>query len=148
MITLHSLKAAEGSRHRRKRVGRGRGSGLGKTAGRGTKGQMSRSGHKRKPTFEGGQMRLVRRIPKRGFNQPHRTEYIPVNLAALDRFENGATVTPETLREAGVIRRSKRPLKILGSGELKKKLTVKAHAFSSTAKQKIESVGGTCEIVR
>ncbi len=148
MITLHSLKSADGSRQRPKRVGRGRSSGSGKTAGRGTKGQMSRSGHKRKPTFEGGQMRLVRRMPKRGFNQARRTEYIPVNLSALDRFQDGADVTPETLREEGLIRGAGHQVKILGSGELKKKLRVKAHAFSSTAQKKIETAGGSCEIVR
>ncbi len=148
MITLHSLRSADGSKQRRKRVGRGRSSGHGKTSTRGTKGQMSRSGHKHKPTFEGGQMRLVRRIPKRGFNNAGRVEYVPVNLAALDRFDDGSNVTLELMRETGVIRRTRKPVKILGSGEINKKLTVHAHAFSSTAQQKIVSAGGTCEAVR
>jgi large subunit ribosomal protein L15 len=130
------------------RVGRGRGSGKGKTAGRGHKGQMSRKGHKRKPGFEGGQMRLVRRLPKRGFGNPTRVEFVPVNVETLAKFAAGSEVTVAALREAGVVRGRGDGVKILGRGELGVKLTVKAHAFSASARTKIEAAGGTCEVVK
>jgi large subunit ribosomal protein L15 len=122
------------------------GSGLGKTSGKGHKGQMARKGHKHKLGFEGGQMRLIRRIPKRGFKNPFRVEYGEVNVSALERFEDGAEVTPAVLADAGLVRRDK-PVKILGRGELGRKLTVRASAFSAGAKAKIEAAGGACEVV-
>lgn len=142
---LHTLKAAPGSTHRRIRVGRGRGSGKGKTAGKGHKGQMARSGHKHKLAFEGGQMPLFRRIPKRGFKNVNRQLYLPVNVGALEVFDNGTVVTPELLKKAGLASGNSSGVKILGSGEFSRKLSVKAHAFSATAKSKIEAAGGTCE---
>ena len=147
-MNLHTLQPAKGSRRARRRVGRGRASGWGKTSNRGHKGQMARSGHKHKPTFEGGQMPLVRRMPKRGFKNVNRTTYLPVNLAALERFEDGAEVTAESLRAAGLARGPAAPVKILGNGELSRKLTVKAHAFSATARKKIEAAGGVCEVIQ
>ena len=154
-IGLHNLKPAPGSRKARKRVGRGEGSGTGKTAGRGQKGAGSRSGAKRKVGFEGGQNPIHMRMRK--LRGPHmkksmpferfRTRTQPVNLAALEeRFKAGDEVTPESLREAGLAKR-RIPVKVLGNGELSKKLTVRAHAFSATAREKIEKVGGTCEIM-
>lgn len=109
---------------------------------------MARSGHKVKPTFEGGQMPLVRRIPKRGFKNISRVTYVPVNLAALERFDEGAEVTVESLREMGLARGTEKRIKILGNGDLSRKLTVKAHAFSGTAREKIEAAGGACEILQ
>lgn len=147
VMNLHSLTRTPGSRHRKMRVGRGRASGKGKTSGRGHKGQMSRKGHKRKPTFEGGQMRLVRRIPKRGFTNPAPRRLLPVNVGDLDRFAAGAEVTMDALRKARLARGPAEGVKILGNGELKKKLTVKAHAFSASARSKIEAAGGSCEVV-
>ena len=145
---LHNLKPAEGATRKRKRVGRGPGSGNGKTAGRGHKGQRSRSGYSRRYGFEGGQMPLVRRIPKRGFTNIFRVGYQVVNLRDLDRmFADGDTVTPEVLEEKGLIRGGKKPLKVLASGELGKKLTVQAHAFSKNAQAAIEAAGGSCETV-
>ena len=145
---LHNLKPAEGATRKRKRVGRGPGSGHGKTAGRGHKGQRSRSGYSRRYGFEGGQMPLVRRIPKRGFTNIFRVGYQVVNLRDLDRmFADGDTVTPEVLEEKGLIRGGKKPLKVLASGELGKKLTVQAHAFSKNAQAAIEAAGGSCETV-
>lgn len=146
-MNLHSLKNKIGARKTRKRLGRGTGSGLGKTSGRGHKGQYARSGHKHKLGFEGGQMRLIRRIPKRGFKNISRKEYLPVNVASLDGFENGTVVTPELMVSMGLANGACDGLKILGVGTLGKKLTVKAHAFSAGAKAKIESAGGTCEII-
>jgi len=146
-MKLHELKGAPGARHRRKRVGRGEASGWGRTAGRGNKGQMSRSGSGYRPTFEGGQMPLIRRLPKRGFNHPSKTVYLPVNVGALNRFEDGAEVTPEALRQAGLACGRADGVKVLGTGELKKKLTVKAHAFSAAARAKIEAAGGRCEVI-
>jgi large subunit ribosomal protein L15 len=146
-MNLHSLKNTAGSRKVRKRVGRGRASGKGKTCGRGSKGQMSRSGSRHKPTFEGGQMPLVRRLPKRGFKNINRTVYQPVNVKDLSRFEEGAEVSAETLRRAGLAGGPVRRIKVLGHGELDKKLSVKVHAFSAAARQKIEAAGGTCEVV-
>ncbi|HRZ13679.1 MAG TPA: 50S ribosomal protein L15 [Kiritimatiellia bacterium] len=147
-MTLSNLTSTPGSRHRRLRVGRGRSSGKGKTSGKGHKGQMSRTGHKRKPTFEGGQMRLVRRMPKRGFTG-RKDRYIAVNVGALGRFEDGAVVDLEALCAARLAHRGPgvRGVKVLGSGELARKLTVKAQAFSASAKARIEAAGGACEIV-
>ncbi len=147
-MNLHTLKPAKGSKRPKRRVGRGRASGMGKTSSRGHKGQMARSGHKHKPTFEGGQMPLVRRIPKRGFKNVNRVTYIPVNLAALDRFEDGSEVTVEILRAAGLVRGPSAPVKILGNGDLSKKLTLKVHAFSATAKAKVEAAGGVCDVIQ
>jgi large subunit ribosomal protein L15 len=145
---LHNLKPAEGATRKRKRVGRGPGSGNGKTAGRGHKGQRSRSGYSRRWGFEGGQMPLVRRIPKRGFTNIFRVGFQVVNLRDLDRlFSDGDTVTPELLAEKGLIRVGKKPVKVLASGELGKKLTVQAHAFSKSARASIEAAGGSCETV-
>lgn len=145
---LHNLKPAEGATRKRKRVGRGPGSGQGKTAGRGHKGQRSRSGYSRRWGFEGGQMPLVRRIPKRGFTNIFRVGYQVVNLRDLDRvFADGDTVTPEVLAEKGLIRGGSKPVKVLASGELGKKLTVQAHAFSKNAQAAIEDAGGSCEVV-
>jgi len=145
---LHNLKPAEGATRKRKRVGRGPGSGNGKTAGRGHKGQRSRSGYSRRWGFEGGQMPLVRRIPKRGFTNIFRVGFQVVNLRDLDRvFANGDTVTPELLVEKGLIRGGSKPVKVLASGELGKKLNVQAHAFSKNAQATIEAAGGSCEVV-
>lgn len=146
-MNLHSLKNTPGARHRRKIVGRGESSGWGKTAGKGNKGQMARKGHKHKAGFEGGQMRLVRRIPKRGFTNPTRTSLLGVNVGVLDVFDDGAEVTWALLRSRGLARGRADGVKILGEGELKKKLTVKASAFSATARAKIEAAGGSCETV-
>jgi ribosomal protein L15 len=146
-MNLHTLKNTPGARKTRKRLGRGMSSGLGKTSGRGHKGQYARSGHKHKPGFEGGQMRLVRRLPKRGFKSMDPGVYTPVNVAELERFDNGAEITAEVLSQAGLAKAVKEGIKILGSGSLTKKLTVRAHAFSAGAKSKIEAAGGTCHIV-
>jgi large subunit ribosomal protein L15 len=146
-MDLHSLQTAEGSKHRRIRLGRGRASGKGKTSGRGHKGQMSRTGSVHKPLFEGGQMPLVRKLPKRGFNNFNRKEILPVNLDALNAFEDGAEVTIEVLKEKGLINGRFDGVKILGNGSVEKKLQVKVNAFSASAKEKIEAAGGTCEIV-
>lgn len=144
---LHSLKAPANSRHRKKRVGRGQGSGLGKTAGRGGKGQKARTGNMNFEGFEGGQMPLQRRLPKFGFKNIFRVEYAAVNLDRLENaFDAGATVSPETLLEKGVLSK-KQPVKILGNGELTKKLTVRAHKFSASAREAIEKAGGTVETI-
>jgi large subunit ribosomal protein L15 len=146
-MDLSSLKAAEGSVHSNNfRRGRGHGSGNGKTAGKGHKGQKARSGAPR-PGFEGGQMPLYRRIPKRGFKNRNTLEIVGINVSALERFDNGATVTVEDLIETGVVRNQRDGVKILGNGELTKKLNVKANAFSEGAKAKIEALGGTCEVI-
>jgi large subunit ribosomal protein L15 len=141
-MKLHELSPAKGSRKQRKRVGRGPGSGLGKTAGRGHKGQKSRAGYSRRPGFEGGQMPLVRRVPKRGFTNIFRTEYSVVNVADLAAFEG--QVGPVELIAAGKVRRGM-PVKVLGRGDLEIAVVVQAHKFSATAKQKIEAAGGRCE---
>jgi large subunit ribosomal protein L15 len=143
---VHDLAPAVGSTHYRKRVGRGPGSGHGKTAGRGYKGQKSRTGYRHQRGFEGGQMPLHRRVPKRGFTNIFRIEYDIVNISDLDRFEAGASVTPQALYEARLSRKS-RPVKILGDGEIKKALTVSAHKFSASAKASIEAAGGRCEVL-
>lgn len=141
-MKLHDLRPAKGSKRAKKRVGRGPGSGVGKTAGRGEKGQKSRSGYSQRPGFEGGQMPLIRRVPKRGFTNIFRTEYAVVNLGDLADFEG--EVSPDTLAAAGMMRRG-RPLKVLGDGDVDRALSVKAHAFSASARAKIEAAGGTCE---
>jgi large subunit ribosomal protein L15 len=143
---VHDLAPAVGATHYRKRVGRGPGSGHGKTSGRGHKGQGSRSGYRHQRGFEGGQMPLHRRVPKRGFTNIFRVEYDVVNLGDLDRFEADASVTPETLAVARLSRKS-RLVKILGDGELKKALNVSAHKFSASAKARIEAAGGRCEVL-
>lgn len=145
-MDLSKLRPADGAVRERKRVGRGPGSGNGKTAGRGNKGAKSRSGFKFKRGFEGGQMPLHRRLPKRGFTNTFRTEYAVVNLDQLEaRFEAGATVTPEALREAGLVRARQLPVKILGRGEVTKALTVHAHKFSGKAAEKLAASGGKAE---
>jgi large subunit ribosomal protein L15 len=146
-MALHDLKPARGSIRDKKRVGRGPGSGLGKTSGRGEKGQKSRSGFARKPGFEGGQMPLHRRIPKRGFHNRFRKEYAEVNLGRLERFEAGSIVTPETLAKHGLVRRSLDGVKILGKGDLTKALTVRAHKFSAKAQERITGLGGKAEVL-
>lgn len=145
-LNLHSLSNVVGSRKPKMRVGCGMGSGKGKTCGRGHKGQYARSGHKHKPGFEGGQMRLLRRIPKRGFVNSLGRRFAVLNLSAFERFADGAEISPEILREEGILK-SKDDLKILGSTELKKKFTVKAHAFSRAARQSIEAAGGKCIVL-
>ena len=147
-MELSNLRPAEGSKHSDNfRRGRGHGSGNGKTAGKGHKGQKARSGAPR-PGFEGGQMPLYRRIPKRGFTCPSSKEIVGINLGVLnDRFEDGAVVDIEALLETGIVKNPKDGVKILGNGEITKKLTVKANAFSASAKEKIEAVGGTAEVM-
>lgn len=146
-MKLHELKPAEGSRSTRNRVGRGTGSGNGKTAGRGHKGQNSRSGGGVRPGFEGGQNPLFRRLPKRGFTNINRKEFAIVNLDTLNRFEEGTEITPALLIETGVVSSEKSGIKILGNGTLDKKLSVKAHKFSASAKEAIENAGGQTEVV-
>ena len=146
-MNLSNLQPAEGSKHSDNfRRGRGHGSGNGKTAGKGHKGQKARSGAPR-PGFEGGQMPLYRRIPKRGFKNRNTLEIIGINVSALEAFDAGSEVTVETLIEAGIVKNPRDGVKILGNGNLTKKLTVKANAFSEGAKEKIEAVGGTCEVI-
>jgi large subunit ribosomal protein L15 len=146
-VSLSNLGPPKGSRKKKVRVGRGMGSKLGKTAGAGNKGQKSRRGYSRRRGFEGGQMPLHRRIPKRGFHNPFGVSYSVVNLEELNVFPAGETVTPDLLRAHGFIRRATDPIKVLGDGELKTKLTVHAHAFSASAKEKITKAGGTFEVV-
>ena len=147
-MRLHDLKPRPGAKHRRKRLGQGESSGHGKTSGRGGKGQTARSGSSIRIGFEGGQMPLIRRIPKRGFNNTRfGTRYIPVNVTELNVFEDGVTVTESTLREAGLANGPGDGIKILGDGELTKKLNVTVSAFSASAKAKIEGKGGKCEVV-
>jgi large subunit ribosomal protein L15 len=146
-VSLATLGPAKGSRKRKVRVGRGMGSKLGKTAGSGNKGQKSRRGYSRRRGFEGGQMPLHRRIPKRGFRNPFGVKFSVINLEELNVFPAGETVTPDLLRAHGFIRRATDPIKVLGDGELKTKLTIHAHAFSAAAKEKITKAGGTFEVV-
>jgi large subunit ribosomal protein L15 len=147
-MRLHDLKPRPGAKHRRKRLGQGESSGHGKTSGRGGKGQTARSGSSIRIGFEGGQMPLIRRIPKRGFNNVrHGTRYLPVNLEALNRFDDGSRVDETALRSLGLANGRSGGVKILGDGELTKKLTISAHAFSASAKAKIEAKGGSCEII-
>lgn len=142
-MKLHELTYTEGSRHKRKRIGRGTGSGTGKTSGRGQKGQNSRSGGGVRPGFEGGQTPLFQRLPKRGFTNFTRKEYAIINLEDLNRFEDGTTITPELLICEGLVKQVKSGIKILGNGELTKKLNVEADKFSSSAKEAIEKAGGS-----
>jgi large subunit ribosomal protein L15 len=146
-MKLHELKPAEGSRKTRNRVGRGIGSGNGKTAGKGHKGQNARSGGGVRPGFEGGQTPLFQRLPKRGFTNINRKDFAIVNLDTLNRFEDGTEVTPELLLETGIVSNVKSGVKILGNGQLPKKLTVKANKFSASAKEAIESAGGSVEVI-
>ena len=144
---IHELSPADGSTHAKKRKGRGHGTGNGKTAGRGHKGQKSRSGGGTRIGFEGGQMPLARRVPKRGFNNIFAKPLTAINVAALNRFPDGATVGAEDLLETGVLSKCEYGVKILGNGQVTKKLTVKASAFSESAKRKIEAAGGKAEVV-
>lgn len=147
-MKLHTMHPNEGSTQTRKRVGRGVGSGLGKTSGKGHKGQNARSGGGVKPWFEGGQLPLYRRLPKRGFsNARFKTEYATINLSDLNKFENDAVITPELLKEMGLVKKQLDGIKVLGNGTLEKKLTVKAHKFSTVAKEKIETLGGKAEVI-
>jgi large subunit ribosomal protein L15 len=146
-VSLSTLRPPTGSRKKKVRVGRGIGSKLGKTSGSGNKGQKSRRGYSRRRGFEGGQMPLHRRIPKRGFHNPFEVNYSVVNLEELNVFPAGETVTPELLRAHGFVRRAKDPIKVLGDGDLKIKLVVHAHAFSASAKEKIAKAGGSFEVV-
>lgn len=146
-MRLEELAPPEGARHHLKRVGRGIGSGHGKTAGRGHKGQKARSGGAKGAMFEGGQMPLVRRVPKRGFTNRFRQDFAEVKLADLNRFEEGAQVSPEDLRKSGIIKRASDRVKILGNGEITRSLTVRAHAFTRSAREKIEQAGGKAEVI-
>ena len=146
-MKLHELKPAEGATSARKRLGRGLGSGLGKTSGKGHKGAKARSGGGKRPGFEGGQMPLTMRLPKRGFTNNFRKEYVAINVSRLDVFEDGATVGPVELIEMGIIKKIGDGIKIMGDGELNKKLTVQANKFTATAKEKIEAAGGKAEVI-
>ena len=147
-MKLQTMKPNEGATKTRKRVGRGTGSGLGKTSGKGHKGQNARSGGGVRPGFEGGQLPLFRRLPKRGFsNARFKTKYATINLSDLNRFEDGAVISPELLKEMGLIKNGLDGIKVLGKGKLEKKLTVRAHKFSSTAQNAIESLGGKIEVM-
>lgn len=146
-MRINDLRPAPGSRHERKRVGRGIGSGLGKTSGRGHKGQKARTGGGVRPGFEGGQMPLQRRLPKRGFTNIFKKEYALINVGDLNRFEPGTEVTPELLLQSKVIKKLKDGLRVLGEGELTRPLTVKAHHFSQTALEKIQAAGGKAEVI-
>ena len=147
-LSLNNLKPAKGSTHKKKRVGRGPGSGLGKTAGRGHKGQKSRSGYSSRPGFEGGQMPLQRRLPKRGFTNIFKKEWLEISLAKIEEsFSAGDEVTPEILHDRGLIKKAKHDVVILGTGEISKALKISAHRFTKTAKDKIEAAGGTATII-
>ncbi len=147
-MSLNNLRPPKGAKHSKRRVGRGHGSGYGKTAGRGHKGAQSRSGFSFKRGFEGGQMPRHRRVPKRGFTNPFRVEYAIVNLDTLvEVFDAGSDVTPELLRERGLVREKRALIKVLGRGDVTKKLTVRAHKFSETAAQKITAAGGVAEVI-
>ena len=146
-MKLHELSPVPGSTRESKRIGRGHGSGNGKTAGKGHKGQKARAGHGQRPGFEGGQMPLQRRIPKRGFNNIFAEEVIAINLSALEAFEDGTEVTAAALAEKGIIKKADSTVKVLGNGKLTKKLTVKLNAFSASAAKKIEEAGGKAEVI-
>ncbi|HET9267078.1 MAG TPA: 50S ribosomal protein L15 [Vicinamibacterales bacterium] len=148
-MSLNNLRPPKGAKHAKRRVGRGPGSGHGKTASRGSKGAKSRSGFRFKRGFEGGQMPLHRRVPKRGFHNPFRVEYAVVNLDTLaEVFEAGSSVTPDLLRERGLVRKAKSKIKVLGRGDITKKLTVQAHKFSGKAAEKIAAAGGSAEVLQ
>ncbi len=146
-MKLHALRRPEGSAKKKRRVGRGSGSGKGKTCGRGHKGFKSRSGAKIKAGYEGGQMPLQRRLPKRGFHPLRRTEFQEVNIQDLERFTQAVEYTPEVMRELGLIKHTNRPVKILGNGSIERKIQVKAHAFSRSAREKITQAGGEVEVI-
>jgi large subunit ribosomal protein L15 len=146
-MKLSTLKPAAGSRKNPKRVGRGPGSGTGKTSARGENGQKSRSGYSRKRGFEGGQMPLKRRVPKRGFKNIFRKEYRTVNVDRLNEIQAGTTVTPELLQSAGLLRKGREPVKVLGNGELTVALTVRVHKYTGSAAEKIKAAGGTAEVI-
>lgn len=146
-MKLHELKGNEGSRQKRKRVGRGMASGHGKTSGKGHKGQNARAGKGTRVGFEGGQTQLFQRLPKRGFTNINRKEYAVVNIETLNRFEDNTEVTPELLIESGIVRKKTQDVKVLGNGNLEKKLTVKAHKFSTAAVEAIEAAGGKTEVI-
>lgn len=146
-MKLHELRPNKGATKKRKRLGRGTATGQGKTAGRGQDGQNSRSGGGTRPGFEGGQMPLIRRIPKRGFNNPFKKVFTIVNIEDLNRFEDGTEITPELLKETGMIKKVNDGIKILGDGQLERKLTIKAHKFSKSAIEKIEAAGGKAEVI-
>lgn len=147
-MKLHSIYPNDGATKTRKRVGRGTGSGTGKTSGRGENGQKSRSGYSRKAGFEGGQLPLYRRLPKRGFsNAKFKTEYAVINLSDLNKFDEGVEVTPELLKDMGILKNQLDGVKVLGNGTLEKKLVVKAHKFSEVAKEQIEKLGGKAEVI-
>lgn len=147
VVRLHQLKPSKGATKKRKRVGRGPGSGHGKTSGRGHKGQKARAGGNIRPGFEGGQMPLQRRVPKRGFTNPFKKEYAEVNLDRLNQFDEGTVVTPELLKERGLVNKLADGVKILGRGDLQVALDVKAHRFSAGAREKILAVGGKVEVI-
>lgn len=144
---LNELKPVAGARHSRKRLGRGPGSGTGKTAGKGSKGQLARSGGGTRPGFEGGQIPFFQRLPKRGFNNVNRVEYAVINLSDLNQFNDGEVITPEVLIARGVLKKLLSGVKVLANGNLEKKITVKAHHFSKAAAEKIQSAGGTVEVL-
>ena len=146
-MKMHELAPAIGSTKEAKRIGRGHGSGNGKTAGKGHKGQKARAGHGMRPGFEGGQMPLQRRVPKRGFNNIFAQEWIAINVSALEVFEDGSVVDAAALAEKGIIKKANLPVKVLGNGKLTKKLTVKLDAFSASAAEKINAVGGKAEVI-
>lgn len=146
-MNLHDLTPARGAKKRRKRIGRGPGSGHGKTATKGHKGLLARSGGGKRPGFEGGQMPLIRRLPKFGFTNPFRTEYAVVNIRSLENWTGGETVTPQAMVDAGLVKRKTLPIKVLGHGELKKTLVVQAHKFSKSAEAKIQAAGGRVEVI-
>jgi len=146
-IGLHTLRPPKGAKKNRKRIGRGPGSGSGTTAGRGTKGQKARAGYSKKAYFEGGQMPLVRRVAKRGFNNIFRIEFATVNVRDLSRFDSGTEITPELLRSSGLVRKKHAPVKILAEGDVPGKFTVKAHKFSAAAAKKIQEAGGDVEVL-
>ena len=147
-MKLHELRPSEGAFKTSKRLGRGTGSGLGKTSGKGHKGQNARSGGGVRPGFEGGQLPLFRRLPKRGFsNAMFKVEYATINVSDLEKFEDGAIVTPELLKEMGILKKQLAGVKVLGNGQLTKKITVKAHKFSGSAVEKIEAIGGKAEVI-
>ena len=147
-MKLHELEKNIGATHAKKRVGRGSGSGLGKTSGRGQKGQKARSGGSINPVFEGGQLPLFRRVPKRGFtNAKFKTQYAPINVEALNVFEDGTLVTPALLKDTGLVKKQYDGIKVLGNGKLEKKLTIQAHKFSATALDKIKEAGSKAEVI-